>query len=630
MKKPVMVVMGVSGCGKTTIGEKLSKKLKLPFFDADDFHPKENVHKMKNGLPLNNEDRFPWLKILANNIQKWGENDGAIIACSALKEKYREILVSKSKNIVWIYLSGDQNLIRARIEQRQGHYMNSILLASQFKDLEIPEYGIHIDISQSPEKIITEILLNLEHINKSFFGVIGLGVMGRSLSLNIAEKGYVLSVYNRATVGEENSVKDFLCTIEDNMRIKGFTELCEFVNSLERPRKILIMIKAGDAIDYVIESLIPMLSEGDIIIDGGNSHYQDTKKRADYLESKGLNFIGVGVSGGEEGARKGPSIMPGGNKTSYQIIAPVLESIAAIDADGKKCCAYIGPEGSGHFVKMIHNGIEYAEMQLLAEMYTLLSVSKSNEEIKEIFLEWNSGDLASYLLEITADIMTKKEGDLYVLDLILDKAGNKGTGSWSTKTAFDLGTVNTMMSSAVFARYVSVFKETRKNLAKEINNTIGVKSELSINDVKEAYRCARIINYQQGFAVIRQASESYNWNLSLSDLSRIWTNGCIIRSELMINCISYFKAYDDLFKHLEIFEVLKRGENAVKSVLIYGLNNRLPLPVFTEANTYWVSMTTERLSANMIQAQRDYFGAHTYQRIDALENQFFHTNWYEL
>jgi len=186
MKKPVMVVMGVSGCGKTTIGEKLSKKLKLPFFDADDFHPKENVHKMKNGLPLNNEDRFPWLKILANNIQKWGENDGAIIACSALKEKYREILVSKSKNIVWIYLSGDQNLIRARIEQRQGHYMNSILLASQFKDLEIPEYGIHIDISQSPEKIITEILLNLEHINKSFFGVIGLGVMGRSLSLNIA------------------------------------------------------------------------------------------------------------------------------------------------------------------------------------------------------------------------------------------------------------------------------------------------------------------------------------------------------------------------------------------------------------------------------------------------------------
>ncbi len=628
MKKSVIVVMGVSGCGKTTIGKQLSEKMKLPFFDGDDFHPKKNLDKMEKGIPLNNEDRYPWLNILADNIEEWSQKDGAIIACSALKEKYREILASKNKNIIWIYLSGDQSLIKARIEQRQGHFMNASMLISQFNDLEVPKYGIHADISQSPEKIVNEILANLEPINTSFFGVIGLGVMGRSLSLNIAEKGYALSVYNRITEGEENSVKDFLEEAEDDMKIEGFTDLSEFVDSLERPRKILIMIKAGNAIDQVVEALIPKLSEGDIIIDGGNSHYKDTKRRADYLENKGLNFIGAGISGGEEGARKGPSIMPGGKKDSYQIIAPVLESIAAIGEDGTKCCVYVGPEGAGHFVKMIHNGIEYAEMQLLAEVYSLLSVSKSKEEIKDIFLEWNSGELGSYLLEITANIMTKKEGGEYVLDLILDKAGNKGTGSWSTKAAFDLGTVNTMMASAVFARYVSSFKERRKKLAKEINKNIDLGSYISIEDVKEAYKCARLLNHQQGFEIIRRASESYDWNLSLSDLSRIWTNGCIIRSELMINCISYFKTYDDLFEHPEIIDVLKRGEDAVKSVLIHGLTNRIPLPLFTEANTYWVSMTTERLSANMIQAQRDYFGAHTYQRVDAPENQSFHTNWY--
>ena len=277
-------------------GKNFQKKIGLPFFDADDFHPKENVEKMKSGIPLNSEDRFPWLKILAKNIENWNENDGAIIACSALKEEYREILASKNKDIIWVYLSGDQNLIRARIEQRRGHFMNSNLLVSQFNDLEIPEYGIHIDISQSPDKIINEIILNLAHMNKSFFGVIGLGVMGRNLSLNIAEKGYALSVYNRATIGEENMVKDFLGETVNDMKIMGFTVLREFVNSLERPRKILIMIKAGNAIDHVIESLIPMLSEGDIIIDGGNSHYHDTKKRADYLEGKGLNFIGAGIS----------------------------------------------------------------------------------------------------------------------------------------------------------------------------------------------------------------------------------------------------------------------------------------------------------------------------------------------
>jgi 6-phosphogluconate dehydrogenase len=463
---------------------------------------------------------------------------------------------------------------------------------------------------------------------KSYFGVIGLGVMGRSLSLNIAGKGYSLSVFNRASHGEESVVDDFLNLAEEGMLIDGFTNLNDFVESLEQPRKILLMINAGKAIDEVIELLLPFLSEDDIIIDGGNSYYRDTRRRSDYLESKGIDFIGVGISGGEEGARKGPSIMPGGSKSGYKIIAPVLESIAATDHKGSKCCTYIGPDGAGHFVKMVHNGIEYGEMQLLAEMYSLLSISKSNEEIKEIFLEWNRGCLSGYLLEITAEIMTKKENDNYLLDLILDKAENKGTGSWSTKEALDTGSVNTMMSSAVFARYVSYFKSKRVKLSKTIPKTVAdTNVTISIDELKKAYIFARIINHRQGFELIRLASDSYNWNLCLSELSRIWTNGCIIRSELMVKCISYFQSCEDLFEHSEIIETLKNNEEAMRKLLIYGIDHRVPMETFSASNNHWISMTTERLAANLIQAQRDYFGSHTYQRIDAEENQYFHTNW---
>lgn len=465
-------------------------------------------------------------------------------------------------------------------------------------------------------------------MGKSLVGVVGLGVMGRSLSLNIAEKGHSLSVYNRAIENEESYVQDFLNLVEKDMEVEGFTNLNKFVLSLEHPRKILLMINAGNAIDQVIEQLIPILSEGDIIIDGGNSHYQDTKRRVAYLESRKFNFIGVGISGGEEGARKGPSIMPGGDRSCYKIVGPILESIAARDENGSECCAYIGPEGAGHFVKMVHNGIEYVEMQLLAEMYALLSISKSNKEISELFLEWNAGSLSSYLLEITADILTKKEGDQYVLDLIVDKAGNKGTGSWSSKAALELGSVNSMMSSAVFARYVSFFKEKRRDLSKKVSTVVVRDLKISNDELKQAYIYARIINHRQGFELIRQASESYRWKISLSELSRIWTNGCIIRSELMNSCVSYFQDCDDLFEHSKIIEVLNNHEKSAANVIMCGLSNRVAMGAFSEAHTHWISMTTERLPANLIQAQRDYFGAHTYQRIDSPENEYFHHNWY--
>lgn len=465
-------------------------------------------------------------------------------------------------------------------------------------------------------------------MNKSFFGVIGLGVMGSSLSLNIAEKGYRLSVYNRIASGEEKMVSNLLKRADEHMKIDGFSDLKEFVNSLERPRKILIMIKAGNPIDHVIEELLPLLSEGDIIIDGGNSHYLDTNRRCKYLHSKKLHFVGCGVSGGEEGARKGPSIMPGGSKESYQIIAPVLEAIAAKDKNQNSCCTYVGSGGAGHFVKMVHNGIEYAEMQLLAEMYALLSVTKSNEEIATIFSTWNQTDLSSYLLEITIHILQTKEDGVCVLDTILDKAGNKGTGSWSTKAAFDLGAVNTMMSSAVFARYISSFKGKREQLSQQIQKDFQESEGIAIEMLEKAYRFARIINHHQGFELMEKASEEFDWNLNLSETARIWTNGCIIRSEFMQYSSTVFKEYESYLDAEEIIIFLTSSEKKLRKSIMHSMSHRITFDTFWSAYNYWVAITTQNLPANLIQAQRDYFGAHTYQKIDAPEDQFFHTNWY--
>jgi len=326
-------------------------------------------------------------------------------------------------------------------------------------------------------------------MSKSSFGVVGLGVMGSSLSLNIAEKGYEISVYNRATNGEENVVADFLKRKETSMKIDGFTDLKLFIDSLERPRKVLIMVKAGNAIDTIIKDILPLLSKGDVIIDGGNSHFLDSKRRA----------------------RKGPSIMPGGSVASYKIIAPILEAISAKDQNNKPCCTFIGDDGAGHFVKMVHNGIEYAEMQLLAELYQLLSLHKTNLEIAAIFKSWNTTHLASYLLEITIAILEKKENGISILDTILDKAGNKGTGSWSSKTAFDVGAVNTMMSSAVFARYISSFKSQRIQLSKIIENKDKNAESISEDTLKNAYYFAKIINHHQGFELMKMAAKEYNW-----------------------------------------------------------------------------------------------------------------------
>ncbi len=467
-------------------------------------------------------------------------------------------------------------------------------------------------------------------MEQSFFGVIGLGVMGSSLSLNIAEKGFSLSVYNRTIPGEEHHVDAFLEKANDQMQIEGFTNLKAFVKSLERPRKILVMIKAGNAIDEVITQLIPLLSQGDVLIDGGNSHYLDTKRRTAYLSRKGIHFVGCGISGGEEGARTGPSIMLGGSREGYLIIAPVLEAISARDIQGKACCGYVGSEGAGHFVKMVHNGIEYVEMQLLAEVYALLSPTISHNGIETILSDWNKTNLSSYLLEITIDIFKKEEDGTYVLDTILDQAGNKGTGAWSTKSACDLGTVNTMMSSAVFARYLSSFKAKRKTLSGFITGSSKVSKTPDFEQLKKAYRFARIINHHQGFELLQKASQTFNWKLDLSEIARIWTNGCIIRSEFMEASVATFKNYNSYLDASTLRNMLVSSEEDVVEMITYSLAHRIPLDTFWSAYNYWVAMTTERLPANLIQAQRDYFGAHAYQKIGDPEHGFFHTKWNQL
>ena len=453
--------MGVSGTGKTSLGKKLSQDTNWPFFDADDFHPQSNKEKMKSGLHLTDSDRKPWLEILSKKINEWSANGQVILACSALKEEYRALLSANNKSIQWVVLNGSFDLIKERIESRENHFFNPSLLQSQFNDLEIPSYGIHLDISESVDELSLHLQNKLASKNDAAIGVIGMGVMGQGIALNCAESGFKTAVYNRSSPGEEHIIEEFMSKNNSFTNVSGFTDLSEFVGALKLPRNIWLMISSGPAIDSVIDQLVPLLDEGDVIIDGGNSHYPDTQRRAQQLEKKNINFVGCGVSGGEVGARFGASIMFGGSKKAYENLSPILNKIAAKDFSGKPCQGFMGKEGAGHFVKMVHNGIEYAEMQLLAETFDVLSKQMTYPEMSTLFKEMNQGSEASYLLEITAEILLKKEGNQFLVDLILDQASSKGTGMWSSSAALALGSVNNMMSSAVFARYISALKETR-------------------------------------------------------------------------------------------------------------------------------------------------------------------------
>jgi 6-phosphogluconate dehydrogenase len=619
--------MGVSGCGKSTIGNLLAHELEIPFFDGDDFHPESNVKKMSSGQPLNDNDRQGWLETLNRLAKEQLSINSCVIVCSALKQKYRDILNSDIESKTkWVHLSGTFEQIYERMSSRSNHFMPSELLQSQFDTLEEPKNALHVDISRTPENIITTIKNVL--MTTSEFGLFGLGVMGKSLCRNLANNGFKISMFNRHVDGvEEDVARNFKEQYPELANSEAFDEISSFVNSLQQPRRIMLMVNAGKTIDYVIEDLLPHLSENDILIDGGNSNYKKTKERNAYLKTRNIHFIGTGVSGGEEGALKGPSIMPSGDKDAYNKVAPFLETISAKDKNGLPCCTYVGPEGSGQFIKMVHNGVEYVEMQLLAEVATILEALGQNpDDIANTLESWkHTAD--SYLLEITTSIFKKKEGDDWLVNMILDKAGNKGTGNWTTIASAELGVPSTLIASALFSRYISFYKDERLELNKKLEKTNTPKLNVTTNDVLEAYQFARIINHYQGFKLINEASNKFEWNLNLSEIARIWTNGCIIRSTLMEELVEVFKDTTNILTNSKLVDLVNQYKLATKKVVSQCVLNDITTPALGEAIQFLNGITTEYASANIIQAQRDYFGAHTYKRLDDDSDKSYHTNW---
>ena len=470
-------------------------------------------------------------------------------------------------------------------------------------------------------------------MSKQQIGVVGMAVMGKNLALNIESRGYSVALFNRTgakttAVVEENPDKNFKATYT----------IEEFVESIEKPRRILLMVKAGPATDATIQELLPHLDKGDILIDGGNTFFKDTMRRNEELANSGINFIGTGVSGGEEGALKGPSIMPGGQKEAYELVAPILEQISAKAEDGAPCVTYIGPNGAGHYVKMVHNGIEYGDMQLIAESYDLMKniLDLSVEEMADIFKEWNQGELDSYLIEITADILTRKDDEgtgKPVVDVILDAAGNKGTGKWTSQSALDLGVPLPLITESVFARYISAYKEERVQASKILSRTndfefTGDKKEL-VEKIREALYFSKIMSYAQGFAQLRVASKEFDWDLPFGEIAKIWRAGCIIRARFLQKITDAYDKNPEIENLLlddYFVEITKKYQQSVRDVVALAVQAGVPVPTFSSAIAYFDSYRAERLPANIIQAQRDYFGAHTYERVD--KEGIFHYSWY--
>ncbi|MFP8966983.1 NADP-dependent phosphogluconate dehydrogenase [Pokkaliibacter sp. CJK22405] len=467
-------------------------------------------------------------------------------------------------------------------------------------------------------------------MSKQQIGVIGMAVMGRNLALNIESRGYSVSIFNRSAEKTDEVIAD-----NPDKQLVPFYDLKEFVDSLEKPRRILLMVQAGTATDKTIESLKPFLDKGDILIDGGNTFFKDTIRRNKELSEEGFNFIGTGVSGGEEGALKGPSIMPGGQREAYEMVAPILEKIAA-RADDEACVAYIGPDGAGHYVKMVHNGIEYGDMQLIAEAYALLkhALGLSNQELADTFAEWNKGELSSYLIEITADIFTKKdENGIELIDVILDEAANKGTGKWTSQSALDLGEPLSLITESVFARYLSSLKTQRvaasKVLSGPSNDGIAADKKAEfVEKVRRALYLGKIVSYAQGFSQMRAVSDEHEWNLNYGEIARIFRAGCIIRAQFLQKITDAYNDTPDL-ANLLLAPYFKQAADeyqaALRDVVAFAVQNGIPVPTLSAAIAYYDSYRSEVLPANLIQAQRDYFGAHTYKRTD--KEGVFHTEW---
>jgi 6-phosphogluconate dehydrogenase len=469
-------------------------------------------------------------------------------------------------------------------------------------------------------------------MSKADIAVVGLAVMGENLILNMESKGFTVACFNRTV----SKVDDFMNGRAKGKNIIGCHSVEEMVANLKTPRKVMVMVKAGKPVDMFIDQVLPHLEDGDIIIDGGNSHFPDTIRRTEYVESKGKLYIGTGVSGGEEGALLGPSIMPGGSPKAWPAVKPIFQKCAAHTDDGEPCCDWVGENGAGHFVKMVHNGIEYGDMQMICETYQMMTqgLGMNNEEMHEVFKEWNEGELDSYLIEITRDILGyKDENGEAVVDVILDTAGQKGTGKWTAVSALDCGQPLTLVTEAVFARCLSALKDERVAASKVLNGPQkafdGDKKQM-INDLRQALYASKIVSYAQGYQLMRAAATEYNWNLNNGGIALMWRGGCIIRSVFLGKIKDAFDKNPELSNLLLdpfFTDAVEKAQDAWRRVVTAAINMGVPMPAISSALAYYDGYRAERLPANLLQAQRDYFGAHTYERLDKPRGEFFHTNW---
>ena len=467
---------------------------------------------------------------------------------------------------------------------------------------------------------------------KADIGLIGLAVMGENLVLNMQSKGFTVAVFNRTM----ERVDRFIAGRGADKNIIGCRTIEQLCANLERPRKVMILIKAGQAVDDIIDTLMPFLDEGDIIIDGGNSHYPDTIRRCSHVESNGFLYIGAGVSGGEEGALLGPSIMPGGSAAAWPLVKPIFQRIAAQTDKGEACCEWVGEDGAGHFVKMVHNGIEYGDMQMICETYQIMrdGLGLSNEAMHHVFKQWNNGVLDSYLIEITADILGYKDSNgEAVIDHILDAAGQKGTGKWTAVTALDFGQPVTLIGEAVFARCLSALKNERKEAAQQLSGPALIfegDTRAFIDDLQQALYASKIVSYAQGYQLLRVSALEHGWHLNYGQIAQMWRGGCIIRSVFLDDIKVAFDNNPELVNLMldQFFKAaIETAQAAWRRVIIQSVTLGIPMPAMASALAYYDGYRTERLPANLLQAQRDYFGAHTYERIDKARGEFFHTNW---
>ncbi len=469
-------------------------------------------------------------------------------------------------------------------------------------------------------------------MSQADFGLIGLAVMGQNLVLNMDDHGFTVAVFNRTV----SKVDDFMNGNAKGTKVIGTHSIEEFVSTLKRPRRVMLLVKAGSAVDKFIEMLLPHLEEGDIIIDGGNSNYNDSIRRTEYVESKGMLFIGTGVSGGEEGARLGPSIMPGGSPAAWPHVKEIFQAVSAKVEDGSPCCDWVGENGAGHFVKMVHNGIEYGDMQLICEAYDLMkrALGLTTDEMHKVFTEWNEGKLDSYLIEITRDIMGyRAEDGEAVVEMVLDTAGQKGTGKWTAVSALDMGIPLTLISEAVLARFLSALKDERTEASTVLSGPspeFDGDKQAFIDDLREALYASKIISYAQGYMLMRAAAVEYGWNLNYGGIALMWRGGCIIRSVFLGKIKEAFDdnpALTNVLLDPYFKEQVESAQAAWRRVVSKAVEMGVPVPAMSSALAFFDGYRQERLPANLLQAQRDYFGAHTYERIDKPRGEFFHTNW---